>query len=117
MTSIKPKRLSEGFTDFSKLRAVQTNNVASKEQIAERFSKNPDMSKVTVRRSKPKPSPFDQRFRKRVAVYCRVSTDNISQTPSLLTQRKYYVNLVRQRRDLLGSRYICHRDTETWRSY
>ena len=100
MAFMKPKRLSEGFTDFSNISTVRSVGSESKAQIVERLSQKPDMSKIKVRHAKPKLNPFDHNFRKRVAVYCRVSTDKISQTPSLVTQRNYYINYVRMRKDM-----------------
>ena len=96
----EPKSLAEGFTDFSSLITSHHSGSETKEQIVERFNQVRDMSNITVIPADPDVNPFDTNVRKEVAVYCRVSTDNISQTPSFLTQQNYYLNYVRECPDL-----------------
>ena len=74
-------------------------NPGDKDSIRERYNRQADMSKVTILPARPEPSPFDPRFRKRVVVYCRVSTDGISQTTSFELQKSYYLKYVRKRPD------------------
>ena len=100
MTFFEPKSLSEGFTDFSKISKVAPAGPETKEQIIKRYTQVRDMSNITVIPAEPEINPFDKKVRKRVAVYCRVSTDNLSQTPSFLTQQRYYLEYVRQHSDL-----------------
>lgn len=71
----------------------------TKDRIRDRYSKSRDMSKVTVLMPRPQTNPFDHRVRKRVVVYCRVSTDGISQTTSFELQKNYYLKWVRQNPD------------------
>ena len=85
MDFAEPKSLAEGFTDFSSLIASSPSGPETKEQVIQRFTQVRDMSNITVIPAKPDINPFDTNVRKEVAVYCRVSTDNISQTPSFLT--------------------------------
>ena len=42
----------------------------------------------------------DTSLKKRVAVYCRINTDSISETPSFLTQQRYFLDYVRRHPDL-----------------
>jgi len=77
----------------------RSDNPGDKDSIRERYNRQVDMSKVTVLPARPEPSPFDPRFRKRVVVYCRVSTDGISQTTSFELQKSYYLRYVRKRPD------------------
>ena len=100
MTFIEPKSLSEGFTDFRALPTVSRIGTETKEHIVERLSRVRDMSNITVIPAEPDVNPFDTNVRKRVAIYCRVSTDNLSQTPSFITQQNYYLDYVRKRPDL-----------------
>ena len=71
----------------------------TKESIRERYGKNRDMSKVTFIPARKEIRPYDPSVRKRVVVYCRVSTDGISQTTSFELQKNYYLRYVRQRPD------------------
>ena len=71
----------------------------TKESIRERYGKARDMSKVTFIPARKEIRPYDPTVRKRVVVYCRVSTDGISQTTSFELQKNYYLRYVRQRPD------------------
>ena len=68
---------------------------ASKDEIREMFGKDRDMSKVN--RIAPLEQSFDEDGGppKKVGVYCRVSTDGISQTVSFELQKKYYIKYVK----------------------
>ncbi len=57
------------------------------------------MSKVTFIPARKEIRPFDSSVRKRVVVYCRVSTDGLSQATSFELQKNYYLRYVRQRPD------------------
>ncbi len=77
-----------------------TNNIEqTKENIRERYSRQRDMSKVTFIPARKEIRPYDSSVRKRVVVYCRVSTDGISQYTSFELQKNYYLKYVRQRPD------------------
>ena len=96
----RPGRLADGLGSFSNIIQNIPVGPETKEQIYERLYRNRDMSKITVTPAIPDVNPFDPRFRKRVAIYCRVSTDNLAQTPSFITQQKYYLKYVRERPEL-----------------
>lgn len=96
----RPGRLADGLGSFSNIVHNIPVGPETKEQIYERMYRNRDMSKITVTPAIPDVNPFDPRFRKRVAIYCRVSTDNLAQTPSFITQQKYYLKYVRERPEL-----------------
>ncbi len=74
-------------------------NQATKDEIRARYGKERDMSKVKVIPARKEVSPFNSNTRKRVVVYCRVSTDGISQTSSFELQKNYYLKFVRKRPD------------------
>lgn len=96
----KVSRLSGGLQPLQEGSAnARPYNPGDKDSIRERYNRQADMSKVTILPARPEPSPFDPRFRKRVVVYCRVSTDGISQTTSFELQKSYYLKYVRKRPD------------------
>ena len=64
-----------------------------KEKIRERY-KGVDSDKTFVIPAKPKPSIYDDSVNRRVAVYARVSTDNINQTSSYELQKNHYTDLI-----------------------
>lgn len=65
---------------------------AEKEKVRQRY-KGLDTSKMEVIPAQATPDYYDEEF-KRVAVYVRVSTDNIQQTTSFEIQKNYYEDLV-----------------------
>ena len=69
------------------------------EAIRERYGRQRDMSKVTFIPARKEIRPYDPTVRKRVVVYCRVSTDGIAQVSSFELQKNYYLKYVRQRPD------------------
>ncbi len=71
----------------------------TKDEVRARYSKERDMSKVKVIPARHEASPYSTSTRKRVVVYCRVSTDGISQTSSFELQKHYYLKFVRKRPD------------------
>lgn len=71
----------------------------SRESITERYGRQRDMSKVTFIPARKEVRPYDSSVRKRVVVYCRVSTDGLSQATSFELQKNYYLRYVRQRPD------------------
>lgn len=66
-----------------------------KEKIRERY-KGIDSDKTFMIPAKPKPSIYDDSVKRRVAVYARVSTDNINQTSSYELQRNHYTDLIKR---------------------
>ena len=76
---------------------LQTTEMSDKDRVREQYGRERDMSKVTVIPARPETSPFDPRYRKRVVVYCRVSTDGIGQTSSFELQKNYYLKYVRKK--------------------
>ena len=93
-------RLSEGLQPIPQTESnstMQTTGMSDKDRVRERYSRERDMSKVTVIPARPEISPFDPRYRKRVVVYCRVSTDGIQQTSSFELQKNYYLKYVRKK--------------------
>ena len=70
-----------------------------KDAIRERYGRQRDMSKVTFIPARKEIRPYDPTVRKRVVVYCRVSTDGIAQVSSFELQKNYYLKYVRQRPD------------------
>lgn len=64
-----------------------------KDKIRERY-KGFDNDKQFVIPAKPQPSIYDDTVKRRVAVYARVSTDNIQQTSSFELQKNYYTDLI-----------------------
>ena len=67
----------------------------SKSDIRDMFEKGKDMSKINCILPKESTDGIDNNGIKRVAVYCRVSTDGIGQTVSFEIQKKYYIKYVR----------------------
>ena len=66
-----------------------------KDKIRERY-KGFDNDKQFVRPAKPQPTIYDDTIKHRVAVYARVSTDNIQQTSSFELQKNYYLDLIKK---------------------
>lgn len=64
-----------------------------KEKIRERY-KGIDSDKRFVIPAIPRPSLYDDTVARRVAVYARVSTDNINQTSSYELQKNHYTDLI-----------------------
>jgi len=96
----KVSRLSEGIhaVDTSAPESVTLfQGMTEKERIIAQYGQKRDMSKIVVIPAKPAPSLFDTERRKRVVVYCRVSTDGISQTSSFELQKNHYLKYVRQK--------------------
>lgn len=93
----RPGRLSGGLGSFQPRESVSSGPETYAE-VVERTMRERDMSKVTVRKPTPEVNPFDTHNTVRVAVYCRVSSDKISQTPSFYTQQKYYLKYVRSQK-------------------
>lgn len=93
-------RLSSGLHDVDTSlpqEVLMLEGLSAKEKVVAQYSQPRDLSKVTVIPAKPAPSLFDAHRRQRVVVYCRVSTDGLSQTSSFELQKKYYLRYVRQR--------------------
>ncbi|MCR5421971.1 MAG: recombinase family protein [Lachnospiraceae bacterium] len=67
----------------------------SKEDIREMHRKGADLSKISIIPSKAGKKNPGYEEERRVAIYCRVSTDGISQTQSFETQKSFYINYVR----------------------
>ena len=76
-----------------------SHEFTTKDEVRARYNKERDMSKVKVIPARREVSPFNSSTRKRVVVYCRVSTDGISQTSSFELQKHYYLKFVRKRPD------------------
>ena len=93
----KPSRLSEGLGSFQTTQVRTNTGPETKEAIFARMNQERDMSKIRTIPAMPDINPFDARTRKRVVVYCRVSTDSLAQAPSFATQQRYYLNYVRRR--------------------
>lgn len=68
----------------------------SKEEIREKYRIGNDLSKVNAIPAKNQTDISLGDNPQRVAVYCRVSTDGISQVTSFELQKKYYIKYVRQ---------------------
>ena len=90
--------LSQGLHQTEQ-QAVHSNadGLSEKDRIRFEYGKQRDMSKVTYFAPRKAPSLGDLSGSLRVVVYCRVSTDGISQTTSFELQRNYYVKLVKKR--------------------
>jgi DNA invertase Pin-like site-specific DNA recombinase len=71
--------------------------LSGKDCVRAQYGRERDMSKVTVIPDKAELNRFDPHCRKRVVVYCRVSTDGIQQTSSFELQKNYYLKYVRKR--------------------
>ena len=96
----KVSRLSEGIhaVDTSAPESVTLfQGMTEKERIIAQYGQKRDMSKIVVIPAKPSLGLFDTERRKRVVVYCRVSTDGISQTSSFELQKNHYLKYVRQK--------------------
>ncbi len=72
------------------------SGLSDKDQIRYEYGRERDMSKVTYYPARKDVTLFDPRQRSRVVVYCRVSTDGISQTSSFELQKHYYLKYVRK---------------------
>lgn len=66
-----------------------------KDKVRDRY-KGFDNDKQFVIPAKPQPSIYDDTIIRRVAVYARVSTDNIQQTSSFELQKNYYLDLIKK---------------------
>lgn len=73
-----------------------TSGLSEREKIHLEYGRSRDMSKITMFPAKKTPGLFDMSQRLRVVVYCRVSTDGISQATSFELQRNYYIKFVRK---------------------
>lgn len=73
-----------------------TDGMSEREKIQYDYGRQRDMSKVTYFPAKKAPGLNDLSGRLRVVVYCRVSTDGLSQATSFELQKKYYLDLVRK---------------------
>jgi DNA invertase Pin-like site-specific DNA recombinase len=93
----KVNRLSNGLQSIDLDKDEHINESVSKDEIRERYSKKRDMSKVIFIPPRQELDLVNPRSRKRVVVYCRVSTDGISQTTSFELQKNYYLKYVRRR--------------------
>lgn len=69
----------------------------TKDDVRERYRRERDLSKIRVIPARAETNPFDTATRKRVVVYCRVSTDGIQQTSSFELQKNYYLKFVRKK--------------------
>ena len=92
-------RLSSGLSSIGQKTSVgqMGGEVYNKDSVRENYARERDLSKITVIPAAPVPSLFDSHKKQKVAVYCRVSTDGISQTTSFELQRKYYLKYVRKK--------------------
>lgn len=72
-----------------------TEGMSEREKIQYDYGRQRDMSKVTFFPAKKAPGLYDLAGRLRVVVYCRVSTDGLSQATSFELQRSYYLQFVR----------------------
>ena len=90
--------LSQGLhrTEQIESRNPVTDGMTEREKIEYEYSRQRDMSKVTYFPAKKAPGLYDLTRRLRVVVYCRVSTDGLSQAPSFNLQRSYYLRFVRK---------------------
>ena len=73
-----------------------TEEMSEREKIHYEYGMQRDMSKVTYFPAKKAPGLNDLAGRLRVVVYCRVSTDGLSQATSFELQRSYYLRFVRK---------------------
>ena len=73
-----------------------TEGMSEREKIQYDYGRQRDMSKVTFFPAKKAPGLYDLAGRLRVVVYCRVSTDGLSQATSFELQRSYYLQFVRK---------------------
>ena len=94
------KRLSKGLQPVApKSSCASALQTASKDDVRERYNRPRDLSKIKVIPARQESDPFNPKMRKRVVVYCRVSTDGISQTSSFELQKNYYLRFVRKKPD------------------
>ena len=73
-----------------------TEGMSEREKIRYEYGMQRDMSKVTYFAPKKAPGLYDLAGSLRVVVYCRVSTDGLSQTTSFELQRSYYRKFVKK---------------------
>ncbi len=73
-----------------------TEGMSEREKIQYEYGRQRDMSKVTYFPAKKAPGLNDLSGRLRVVVYCRVSTDGLSQATSFELQKSYYLKFVRE---------------------
>ncbi len=90
--------LSQGLhkTEHIENERSATEGMTEREKIEYEYSRQRDMSKVTYFPAKKAPGLYDLAGRLRVVVYCRVSTDGLSQATSFDLQRSYYLRFVRK---------------------
>lgn len=90
--------LSQGLHDTGQNQPAQhvTDGMSEREKIQYEYGRQRDMSKVTYFPAKKTPGLYDLAGRLRVVVYCRVSTDGLSQATSFELQRNYYLQFVRK---------------------
>ena len=90
--------LSQGLHDTWQNQPAQhvTDGMSEREKIQYEYGRQRDMSKVTYFPAKKTPGLYDLAGRLRVVVYCRVSTDGLSQATSFELQRNYYLQFVRK---------------------
>ena len=74
------------------------NAAQKKQKIRERY-KGIDSDELEVIQAIPKDDFYDEKVKKRVAVYARVSTDDPRQTSSYELQKNHYTDMVNHRED------------------
>ena len=91
-------RLSQGLhkTDHVENQQSLPEGMSEREKIQYDYGRQRDMSKVTYFPAKKAPGLNDLTGRLRVVVYCRVSTDGLSQATSFELQKSYYLQFVRK---------------------
>ena len=90
--------LSQGLhrTDHVENQQSLPEGMSEREKIQYDYGRQRDMSKVTYFPAKKAPGLNDLTGRLRVVVYCRVSTDGLSQATSFELQKSYYLQFVRK---------------------
>lgn len=90
--------LSQGLhtTDHVENQQSLPEGMSEREKIQYDYGRQRDMSKVTYFPAKKAPGLNDLMGRLRVVVYCRVSTDGLSQATSFELQKSYYLQFVRK---------------------
>ena len=90
--------LSQGLHKTEHIDSNQSlmEGMSERQKIEYEYSRQRDMSKVTFFPAKKAPGLYDLAGRLRVVVYCRVSTDGLSQATSFDLQRSYYLQFVRK---------------------
>ena len=90
--------LSQGLhtTDHVEDQQSLPEGMSEREKIQYDYGRQRDMSKVTYFPAKKAPGLNDLTGRLRVVVYCRVSTDGLSQATSFELQKSYYLQFVRK---------------------